>query len=271
MNKEAESLRQFYEEARRETILRAEAVPLDALVEMIEAQHSEPRSLVRSVTVEPVVAVIAEHKAKSPSEGVMNPRPNVFRAVRQYAEGGAFAISVLTQRESFGGSVQHLAEARLATNLPIVRKDYIDEEYQLYEARAKGADAVLLIAAALTDRQLAYLSEEARDLGLECLVEVHDEVDLERAMRLEPQLIGINNRDLETMEVDLATVRNLRDKVPAHIPVVAESGYSIHQPEHLGQLGDMRVDAVLIGTALMREPDPAKALRAWLDSGTSAA
>jgi indole-3-glycerol phosphate synthase len=149
-------------------------------------------------------------------------------------------------------------------DLPILRKDFIDDEYQLYQAKAYGADAVLLIAGGLDDRQLRNLQREASDIGLDCLVEVHDEPELHRALETAPKLLGINNRDLTTLEVDRETTRRLSDLVPEGIPIVAESGYDVKQPGHIIELEKLGVQAVLMGTALMRSDDPAKDLAEWL-------
>jgi indole-3-glycerol phosphate synthase len=172
---------------------------------------------------------------------------------------------VLTQREHFGGSIEDLSVARVAVDLPILRKDFIDDEYQLYQAKAYGADAVLLIAGGLDDRQLRNLQNEASDIGLDCLVEAHDEQELHRALETAPKLLGINNRDLTTLKVDRGTTQRLAGLVPrgAGTFVVAESGYE--KPEHLIGLEQLGIEAVLIGTALMHSDDPAGALADWLN------
>jgi indole-3-glycerol phosphate synthase len=186
--------------------------------------------------------------------------------VEQYQQGGAVAISVLTLETGFGGKLEDLAEARSAVDLPLLRKDFISTPYQLHEAKARGADAALLIVAGLSDADLLCLHEEANDIGLDALVEVHDEQELSRALEVNPRLIGINNRNLRTMEIDLGTTRNLVEKVPDGITVVAESGYDVRNPEHMRELRTLGVGAVLIGTALMREENPAEVLSDWMGS-----
>ncbi|HEY2181885.1 MAG TPA: indole-3-glycerol phosphate synthase TrpC, partial [Solirubrobacteraceae bacterium] len=180
-----------------------------------------------------------------------------------YERGGARALSVLTEGPSFGGSLDDLRAARAATELPILRKDFVVDRYQLLEARLAGADAALLIVAALGDSELASLHDGARALGLDVLVEVHDAGELERALALKPEIVGINNRDLRDFSVDLARTRALRQAIPDGVVVVSESG--IGSTEQLRQLEREGVDAVLVGESLMRAADPAQALDALLD------
>jgi len=208
----------------------------------------------------PGVALIAEHKRRSPSAGAIREDLELHEVIGAYQAGGAAAISVLTEEVSFGGSLEDLRAARAHTTLPILRKDFTVDPYQLYEALAAGADAVLLIVAALGDAELGRLHELACRLGLAALVEVHDEPELERALRLEPALIGINNRDLRTLAVDPERALALRGRIPAEVTVVAESGYA--RPEQLDRLEAAGIDAVLIGEALMRAPDVEVACRA---------
>jgi len=198
------------------------------------------------------------------SQGDIRPGSDVASTVKMYEQGGATAISILTQVTYFGGRAEDLTEANFATELPILRKDFIRTEYQLYQARALGADAVLLIVAGLTKSELENLYEEADAIGLDCLVEVHDEEDLETALEIGPQLLGINNRNLATLEEDIDTTRHLISEVPQGVIVIAESGYSTRKPEHIKELRELGVDAVLMGTSLMREDDPAEALKNWL-------
>ncbi len=202
----------------------------------------------------PGVSLIAEFKRGSPSAGEIRPGASVPEIVGAYEEGGAAALSVLSEERFFLGSIDDLRAARHASGLPILRKDFVIDPYQLWESAVAGADAVLLIVAALADRDLARLYEECAALDLDCVVEVHDEEDLERALALEPDVIGINNRDLKTFEVDIATTRELITDVPAGKTVVSESGYDRRdQIEELERIG---VDAVLIGESLMRAHDP---------------
>jgi indole-3-glycerol phosphate synthase len=182
--------------------------------------------------------------------------------VGAYERGGASALSVLTDGPSFGGSLADLRAARRTSALPILRKDFIVDRYQLLEARLAGADAVLLIVAALADSELAALYASARELGLDVLVEVHDADEVDRALALAPDTIGINNRDLRDFSVDVGRTRALRASIPAGIAVVSESG--IGAAEQLRELERDGIDAVLVGESLMRAPDPTAALRALL-------
>jgi indole-3-glycerol phosphate synthase len=204
-------------------------------------------------------SVIAEYKRRSPSAGTIREGASVTDMVRAYERGGAAAISVLTEREHFGGSLADLREARDATELPILRKDFTVDPYQLYEAKAVGADAVLLVVGSLDLDALAVLYREARALDLDALVEVHDEHELECALEIDCDVIGINNRDLEDFTVSLDTTFELLTDVPAGKTVVSESGISDRaQIEELERVG---VDAVLIGETVMRAPDPEAAVR----------
>lgn len=205
--------------------------------------------------VRPGLSLIAEFKRRSPSAGqIAAETADVAEQVRAYERGGAAAASVLTDEPHFGGSLEDLRAARAACGMPIIRKDFIVDPYQLYEAAVNGADAVLLIVRALNDRDLTSLYEEARSIDLDCLVEVHDAAELERALEAGAEVIGINNRDLDEGTVDVATTYELMPDVPAGKTVVAESGISA-RPE-LEELERVGVDAVLIGGALMSAEDP---------------
>jgi indole-3-glycerol phosphate synthase len=213
----------------------------------------------KEALVRPGLSVIAEFKRGSPSAGLIDPDADVASFVGAYERGGAAAISVLTDEPNFHGTLADLERARAASSLPILRKDFIVDPYQLWEAVLAGADATLLIVAALADEDLAVLFEEASALDLDCVVEVHDEDDLERALRIDPEVIGINNRNLRTLDVDTATTEELVTDVPAGKTVVAESGYSNRaQIEELDRIG---VDAVLVGETLMRCDDPETMVR----------
>jgi indole-3-glycerol phosphate synthase len=205
--------------------------------------------------VRPGLSLIAEFKRRSPSVGQIAPEgADVVEQVRAYERGGAAAASVLTDGPHFGGSLEDLRAARAACDMPIIRKDFIVDPYQLYEAAVNGADAVLLIVRALDDSDLRSLYEEARSIDLDCLVEVHDNAELERALEAGVEVIGINNRDLDQGTVDVATTYELMPDVPAGKTVVAESGISAR--EELVELDRVGVDAVLIGGALMSAEDP---------------
>jgi indole-3-glycerol phosphate synthase len=206
------------------------------------------------------VSVIAEHKRRSPSAGTIREDVALDQVVGAYERGGAAALSVLTEGPNFGGSLEDLRRARAASSLPILRKDFTLDAYQVHEAFAGGADAILLIVAALDDPQLRELHELAGELGMAALVEVHDERELERALALDASLIGINNRDLTTLKVDRGRTFALREAIPDRVTVVAESGFSA--PDQLRELAQAGIDAVLVGEALMRAPDIESAIRA---------
>ncbi len=205
-------------------------------------------------------AVIAEIKKASPSRGVLRAEFDPPAIARSYEIGGAACLSVLTDRQYFLGAPEHLTAARAACALPVLRKDFIIDEYQIAEARALGADAILLIVAAQDDARLAALEACARDFGLAVLVEVHDDRELDRALRLETKLVGINNRNLRTFDVLLATTLDLVPRIPADRLIVTESG--IVAPADVAAMRARGVHAFLVGEAFMRAPDPGSALAA---------
>jgi len=209
--------------------------------------------------VRPGLSLIAEFKRRSPSIGEIAADADVAAQVGAYERGGAAALSVLTDEPHFGGSLEDLRAARAACGMPIIRKDFIVDSYQLYEAAVYGADAVLLIVRALGDEDLRHLYAEARALDLDCLVEVHDAEELERALASDAEVIGINNRNLDEQTVDIATTFELMPDVPAGKTVVAESGISGRA--ELEELERVGVDAVLIGGTLMLAEDPEAKLR----------
>jgi indole-3-glycerol phosphate synthase len=199
------------------------------------------------------IRLIAEVKKASPSRGMLKPKFDPVGLAQTYAEGCAAAISVLTESNYFMGSIEHLEAIKEVVKLPLLRKDFIFDPYQVYESRAYGADALLLIAAILSQRQLKELISLSHSLGLKCLVEVHNEGELERAIISEAEIIGINNRDLNTFTVDINTTRRLRPLVPEEKIVVSESG--IKSQRDIEKLGNWKVDAVLVGEALVTAPD----------------
>lgn len=207
----------------------------------------------------PSTSLIAEHKRRSPSAGEIREGASVTEIVRAYERGGAAALSILTEERHFGGSLADLTEARAASELPILRKDFTVDPYQLVEARAVGADAVLLVVGSLESDALASLYQEARALDLDALVEVHDGNELETALEIDADLIGINNRDLQDFSVDIAKTFELLADVPAGKTVVSESGI-VHR-EQVEELERVGVDAVLVGETLMRAADPEAACR----------
>jgi indole-3-glycerol phosphate synthase len=213
----------------------------------------------RTALQEPGIAVIAEFKRRSPSAGTLRQAPDLHELVSSYERGGASALSVLTEGPNFDGTLEDLGAARAACGLPILRKDFIVDEYQLYEAKVARADAVLLIVAALEPEELSALNERAQTLGLDVLVEVHNRDELRAALGVGAKLVGINNRDLRDFSVDVERTAKLMGEIPSGVTVVSESG--IAGAEQLGKLKDAGVDAVLIGETLMRSADPEAALR----------
>jgi indole-3-glycerol phosphate synthase len=243
--------------AREDARRRSEEVPLEDL--RARLQDRGGARPFNEALVRPGLSLIAEFKRGSPSAGEIRPGAGVAEMVRAFERGGAAALSVLTEERHFAGSLHDLRAAREASDLPILRKDFFVDPYQLYEAAANGADAVLLIVAALGDHDLATLYGEARALDLDCMVEVHDETDLERALTIDADVIGINNRDLEDFSVRVETTVELLTDIPAGKTVVSESGYV--RPDQLDELERIGVDAVLVGEALMRAEDPEALVR----------
>lgn len=235
----------------------------DADIRYVARERTHSVSLVDALR-RPGVGVISEIKRASPSKGDIAPGIVATEVAADYLEGGCAAISVLTDEKFFGGSLDDLHQVAALAHAdriprPVLRKDFVIDEYQIFEARAAGADAILLIVAALSDSELKSLSRTARNYGVDVLVEVHDEDELRRALRISPEIIGINNRDLRTFDVDLATTERLAARIPDGVLIVGESG--IRTPEDIKRLADAGVDAVLVGETLMREADRANALR----------
>ncbi|HTA12414.1 MAG TPA: indole-3-glycerol phosphate synthase TrpC [Solirubrobacteraceae bacterium] len=204
------------------------------------------------------IGVIAEFKRRSPSAGVLREQPDLVAVLGAYERGGAVAASILTEGPNFAGSLEDLGSAREACSLPLLRKDFVVDPYQLHEAVAAGADAVLLIVAALAQSELASLYADARELGLDVLVEVHDREELGRALELGAEIVGVNNRDLRDFSVDIARTEALLEDIPSGVTVVSESG--IGGAAQVRRLHERGVHAVLVGESLMRAPDPAAAL-----------
>ncbi len=224
-----------------------------------ERTRADPPRPFEAALARPGLSVIAEHKRRSPSAGLIRAGIALEEVVGAYQRGGAAALSVLTEGASFGGALGDLARARSTSGLPILRKDFVVDPYQVVESLAAGADAILLIVAALAPAQLGELHSQARSLGLGVLVEVHDESELEVAAGVGATVIGINNRDLTTLAVDPERTFQLLPRMPAGSVVVSESGWRT-RPE-LERLGSGGVDAVLIGEALMRSSDIESACR----------
>ena len=203
-------------------------------------------------------AVIAEIKKASPSKGVLRADFIPADIAQSYAEHGAACLSVLTDKQFFQGSVDFLKQARASCDLPVLRKDFMIDVYQVYEARAMGADAILLIAACLDDGHMTEMEAVARSLDMAVLVEVHDRAELERALKLKTRLVGINNRNLKTFEVSLQTTLDMLPDVPADRLLVTESG--IQTPEDVLRMREAKVNAFLVGEAFMRSSEPGEAL-----------
>ena len=250
-------------ETREEVERRKRVAPLEDLQEQAPGRHAGRRF--RDALTGPGIGVIAEFKRRSPSAGALREQATVQEIVGAYERGGAIALSVLTEGPNFDGSLEDLRAARAASGLPILRKDFIVDRYQLHEAQASGADAVLLIVAALSADELASLNDHARAIGLDVLVEVHDGEELRSALGSGADIVGINNRDLRDFSVDMERTARLMSSIPASVTVVSESGIS--SSEQLGRLQRAGVQAVLVGETLMRSADPATALRALTASG----
>ena len=246
---------------RREVAERRQATPMPDLEAAAAKRYTagDARSFADAVA-RPGLSLIAEHKRRSPSAGAIREDLALEDVVWAYERGGAAALSILTEGPSFGGSLEDLRLARRASRLPLLRKDFIVDPYQVHEASAAGADAILLIVAALTPSELSALHALASELGLDVLVEVHDERELEAALELGATILGINNRDLKTLEVDTGRTFELLSRTGDGALVVSESGFS--RPEQLDELAQAGVDGVLIGEALMRAGDVEAATRA---------
>ena len=243
-------------EARQDMERRRALVKGDELERAI--QDYTPKEFVGALR-RPHLTVIAEMKQRTPSMGVLTEDYRPADLARTYAEGGAAAISVLTHMAGFGGRAEHIQAARLATDLPILRKDFITDPYEIGEARAAGADAVLLIVAAVEPAELRRLLAVVRSRGLSALVEVHDENEVSVALEAGARAVGVNHRDLRTFEVDLGLTERLRKLVPSDVALVAESG--IHTVDDARRMREVGADAILVGEMLMRSPDPSASLR----------
>jgi indole-3-glycerol phosphate synthase len=245
---------------RREVDEAKSQAPLAALRE--NARVADPprgfERALRAKTAAGRAAVIAEIKRSSPSKGLIRADFDPAHIAASYEANGAACLSVLTDREFFGGSAEDLRAARAACSLPVLRKDFIIDEYQVYESRAWGADCILLIVAALPESRLHALEDEARGAGLDVLVECHDAKELDIALRLRSALIGINNRDLRTFETRLETTLGLRERIPADRLLVTESG--ITQAEDVERLWNAKVSAYLVGGAFMAASEPGEEL-----------
>lgn len=254
----------FVESAHRQTDDRRRRVPLQQLKREV-AYRNSPRGF-SAALAGPGLSIIAEFKRSSPTRGQIRPDADIANIVSGYERAGASAVSVLTHVEYFDGSFDDLPVARRSSTLPVLCKDFIVDEHQLYEAAVLGADAVLLVVAVLDEEDLKRMFEIARSIGLDCLVEVRNEWELERALALEADVIGINNRRLDEPEetIDLETTHRLFSSLPAGKTVVSESG--IRTSADLRELESVGVNAVLIGGALMEAGDPESQLREFIQA-----
>ena len=245
----------------QEVAERQQAVSEADLLALAEKQ-SAPRGFIEALNQRIAAgdaAVIAEVKKASPSKGVMREEFHPADIANSYAQGGAACLSVLTDADFFLGHEDYLIAARDACDLPVIRKDFITHGYQVTEARAIGADCILLIVAALNDAQLRDLHQQANALGMDVLVEVHDAEELERALALDLKLVGINNRNLHTFDTSLNTTLDLLPRIPEGVTVITESG--IHTRDDVELMRDHEVNGFLVGEAFMREEDPGLALK----------
>lgn len=230
--------------------------------------HATPHALTSAFNESARINIIAEFKRRSPSKGVIRADADPVNIAREYERGGAIAISVLTEEDYFAGSLDDLRSVRRSVALPILRKDFIFDEYQVWESAAAGADALLLIVAALSDGELKALRETTEDeLGMDALVEVHTKDELRRAQAAGAKLIGVNNRNLHTFEVSLETSIALAQEAPEDVLLVSESG--LNRAEDLRRLVACGFKAFLIGETLMRAPEPESVLRALLSESSS--
>ena len=250
---------------RQEVAAQKQRVDMDTLIANISASNDTPRGFMKALQARVAIggtAVIAEVKKASPSMGVIRASFDPVAIAESYAAAGATCLSVLTDEKYFQGSGHYLRLVRAAVGLPLLRKDFIVDEYQIVEARALGADAILLIVAALSDAELAAFTRLAHDLGLDVLVEVHDEAECARALQLPLRVIGVNNRNLHDFSVSLDTSRRIKTMLPADYLLVSESG--IHTRADIEALQADGIHAFLVGGALMQADDPGVALSALL-------
>ncbi len=258
-------LQAIVEGTRRIVSTRRERESIEALAARAKTRTPRASDFEAALARTDRINVIAECKRRSPSKGVLAADYDPVAIARAYEQGGAAAISVLTEPTFFDGSLEHLTAIRQAVGLPLLRKDFIVDEYQVFEARAAGADAILLIVAALEPSLLDALQRRAWDLGLAALVEVHDDAELERAGQAGARLIGVNNRNLRTLQVDVSASHRLAQKMPRGAVAISESG--LRTRDDLDRLAADGYRAFLIGERFMTDPDPARAIGELMKAG----
>jgi len=263
MSNTPDILKKIVQRKREEITQRQVTLPLDRLIEQLAGISNPTRGFVQAIAdkiEQGEAGVIAEIKKASPSKGVIRADFRPAEIAASYQQGGAACLSVLTDRDFFQGSDAYLQQARAACSLPVIRKDFIIDPYQVYEARLIGADCILLIVSCLDDATLVELNDLAQRLSMDVLVEVHDAAELQRALKLNNRLIGINNRNLRTFEVSLDTTLELLAQIPPESIVVTESG--IHTPVDVARMRGHGVNAFLVGEAFMRTAEPGETLAA---------
>jgi len=262
----ADLLRTIVAGTRRVVDVRQAREPYTTLARRAEQVPSRPGVFAAALRQPGRIRVIAECKRRSPSRGVLRTRYEPIAIARGYVEAGAAAISVLTEPMFFDGAIEHLQQIRRAVDVPVLRKDFIVSEYQLLEARAAGADAVLLIVAAVSPGELQALLCSAEQIGLDALVEVHNREELDVAVDAGARIVGVNNRDLRTLVVDIRASEDLIALMPRDVLAVSESG--LKTPDDVKALGRLGYHAFLIGERFMMQPDPGAALRELLDAAS---
>lgn len=243
-------LNQILEEKRREVALSKQKVPLAFLQDRINGQQTNLRNFKAAISKPTRLNLIAEIKKASPSKGVLIKKFDPVKIAQIYQEAGASALSVLTEEKFFKGKLSFIEEIKKKVDLPVLRKDFILDEYQLYESKAAGADCILLIARIINEDELHTLTDLSKQLGLEYIIEVHSPKDVEKTLKVNAEIIGINNRDLESLAVDLNTTRRLKALIPAGKIIISESGIKSYQD--VVDLKKIGINAVLVGEALLQ-------------------